>query len=141
MHYSSIREIYPNGDGFFQAFSLDSYYIVKLGLIEQCSGLEAKAKFTELWVQNQQIERTLENDFNLRSGGASGLMLIFKDEDSARLALSDFNFHQACNHPRTEVKLIMNSNWRFNKCTIIHPDFTLILHDSTQPHNFRASRG
>jgi len=140
MHFACIREIMPNGD-IRVYYSYASYRVQKLATTRELCGVAGLAQVQQWFDTNEQIERQLETDFNLRRGGAEGLLLIFGSESRVRALLLDPNVVQVCNHPRSTITLTMCSAWRFNYCRIDHPNFTLHFYRASQPHNFVGARG
>lgn len=140
MRFSCIREIMPNGDS-KSYYGYASYRAQKLAAAQSFGGIDALAQL-QLWFDaNEQIERQLETDFNLRQGGAEGLLLMFRSEGEVRSLLLDPPMVQACNHPRSTIVLTMCSSWRFNYCRIYHPNFIMNFHYASQPQNFASPRG
>lgn len=140
MRFSCIREIMPNGDS-KSYYGYASYRAQKLAAAQSFGGIDALAQL-QLWFDaNEQTERQLETDFNLRRGGAEGLLLMFKSEGEVRNLLLDQPMVQACNHPRSTIVLTMCPDWRFNYCRIYHPNFILNFHYASQPYNFAAPKG
>lgn len=139
MRFTFIREILPSGS---QAtyFSYESYRAQRLATALRVGGEVAWDRLQRWFIDNDQIERVLESDFNLRHGSATGLLLILKDEGEARDLLADPNVVSLLNCHSSSASLVMCSAWRFNSCRITSANFDLHLHYASQPHNFNAAR-